>query len=253
MAIEKSKAPAAPKNKGGGFSSIEQIQQSDLNREDKLAAIVTWFKNSGRYKRVAKKLNKEDLEWFVEQWAVHYSELEDLNAAEEEMLEVMIMTKIRLEDNVAQIKQLKDREESILKQLNLTPGQELDIDDEKQRYFFEVIQTNNKMAIDLNKDYKELTMQYEKIQRAMNSTREQRESYENIGADSFLTLVKQHNDRDIRKQSGLYNERMKLANENKKQDFKRPHLFADNNEQPILMDGADYKKIVNSQETPNEE
>lgn len=248
MATDKNKSSATPKSKGngGGFSSLEQIHQSEMRADDKVAAISALFKASSRYKRLAKKLSKDDLEWFCEQWSVYSYELEDLNAAEEDMLEVMIMIKIRIDDNMAQQKQIKDREESIRKQLNLGPNEEIDIGNETHRALFEMIQSNNRMALELNKDFKELSIQYDKVSRSMNTTREQRESYENIGADSFLTLIKQFNDRDIRKQSGRYNELMKMATKQKTEEFKEPYVFVDFHEQPILLDGQDYKKAENA-------
>jgi hypothetical protein len=76
----------------------------------------------------------------------------------------------------------------------------------------------------------------------MNATREQREARHQVGGDTFFSLVRILSDKDERIKIAKYNELMRQSGEKKLQEFKKPHIFADNGIEPIIMIGKDYVK-----------
>ncbi len=249
-------APTPPKKKAASknddFKSIDDIMSSNLKEEDREEALINLFKRSKRYKKLQSAFTEEDLEYFVEQWAIYHNEFEDMTVAEEDALDVMITYKMRIHENQKILKQLIKREAMFREKLELGPNDDLDIDpdDPKQMAYCELVRSNNEQKLALNEDLKDLSTNLEKAQRSLHATREQREKAADVGADTFLTLVRSFNDRDVRQEAFKYNERMKKATEKKKNQMKEAHEFVDSIG-PIILDGADYKDV--GKEIKNEE
>jgi hypothetical protein len=206
-----------------------------------MIAWKTHFKSTVKYKRLTKQYTSEDLEYFTEQWAYYHIQFENLTQTEEDSIDLLIDFKIRLENNRKQYKDLEIHEAQVREKLGNNMDQELDLENEEQRYLYEMLTSINKHRLDINKDVKELTEKYEKIQRSLNATREQREASTKIGGDTFLTLVREMNNNDRREQIGKWNEYLKLATRQKLEALKKNHTFDDGVIEPIIMDGKDYK------------
>jgi hypothetical protein len=150
------------------------------------AEMIAWkthFKSTVKYKRLTKQYTSEDLEYFTEQWAYYHIQFENLTQTEEDSIDLLIDFKIRLENNRKQYKDLEIHEAQVREKLGNNMDQELDLENEEQRYLYEMLTSINKHRLDINKDVKELTEKYEKIQRSLNATREQREASTKIGGD----------------------------------------------------------------------
>lgn len=234
------------------MQSKDDILKSDLDDLGKIEALKTLFKGTKRYIKLKSIMTQQDLEYFIDRWAVYSLEFEDMNVAEEEMLENMIVYKMRIDENRKDFKDILIHEQQLREQLHGNMDSELDLENEQDRAYYELIQSNNKMKLELNKDLKDLVEKYEKIQRSMNATREQREQKTQIGSDTFLSVVKSHNDRDIRLESGKYNERMKMAIDKQLKEMKKPYVFADNEVCPIILDGEEVAKQLKKKKEDDE-
>lgn len=225
----------------GGKVRISKDQEA----EGRIKFWQAHLRNSTRHKILKNKLMPDDMEFFSEKWAVYHIQFEDMTATEEDTLELLIMIELRMYGNNKALKTSQLYEEDLQKQIDMLGDPQIDVEIEQQRRLRETIISNNKIQLELNKEYRELADKYEKLLRAMNATREQRESKHQVGGDTFLSLIRDFNDRDKRKDIGKYNELMKLAGENKMKEFKKPHMFADGGVEPIIMMGKDYMKTTN--------
>jgi hypothetical protein len=243
--------------KGGGQfkmlspNTTKSAVKQEIIREaekpiDKEIMWRTYFKTTPRYKRLQRTLTKMDLEEFIDQWVSMQTVMEDITPAEQDSLELMIIYKLRIDDNQKSIKEANDREEEIRAQVG---ARELNLENETDRMFFEMINSTNRFKQELNRDLKDLTDKYLALQKAMNQTREQRESKQKVGADTFLSLVRSFNDKEKRESMNKYNELMKMATQNQIKKFKQPHEFADKSQEPIILDGSDF--IQKTKESPS--
>lgn len=198
--------------------------------------------NAPLYNRIKGLFVDSDLAYFEHKWAEYHLALEDMSAAEEDMLENAVIFKLRIDKNQQALREIQVMEQDLRRRLGGRPLQELDLDDPDDRALFMAIQQNNTAIIDINKDLKELSVNFQNIQKHLNVSREQREQKRNIGADTFLSLIKKFNDRDIRESIGKYNERMRIATEKKLREFKKSYEFLDGTTEPIILDGADFQK-----------
>jgi hypothetical protein len=213
-----------------------------LTPEQKRLSLKNSFKLSRRYKRMASQLNKEDTENFTDMWVDYAMQFDDMKPSEEDIVELIITFKLRLDDNRREYKAVQDQEDVLRQKLGTKGDAELDLENEEDRFLYEMTTSNNRKKQELNKDFKELTTKLNEYFEAMNATREQREAQQTVGGDTFLSLVRQLNDAERRESVGLYNERMKLATESKKKFFKGEHKLLSGEVRPILLDGADYNK-----------
>lgn len=200
------------------------------------------FKTTLRYIQLQDKLIPEDLEYFIDKWALYHAQLEDMEVSEEDQLEMLILLQIRIIGNQKSVKILKENETRLQRELSSGNMQELDLENENDRFIYEMIMSNNNAITTANKEFKELSDRYDKILQTLSATREQREKNQRIGGDTFLSLVRSFRDEEFRIKVGEYNERMRIATENQLRKMKEPHTFKDNEIEPIYMDGKDYIK-----------
>lgn len=248
------------KTKGGKISdeNTEEIKEilekhtpknKGTEKKQKISAWKMYFKTTEKYKRWEKKLDTETLKFVVEEWAEYHVQFEDLTPTEEDSIDLLIDFKIRLEDNRNQLSEAMQEEKRLRSLLGDKSSKELDLEDETQRWIFETIHSNNQNKMAINKDFKELSEKYEKIQRTLNGTREQREQNTKIGGDTFLTLCRDLNDADKRKAIGKTNEWLRLAKENSMRKMKKDHQYDDGVVEPVILDGADFIKEIGHEDS----
>jgi hypothetical protein len=127
--------------KGGGQfkmlspNTTKSAVKQEIIREaekpiDKEIMWRTYFKTTPRYKRLQRTLTKMDLEEFIDQWVSMQTVMEDITPAEQDSLELMIIYKLRIDDNQKSIKEANDREEEIRAQVG---ARELNLENELNR------------------------------------------------------------------------------------------------------------------------
>lgn len=217
-----------------------KIANKILSEYDKISAWVSLLEKSIRYKRLQESLTEEELLFFVESWAKLHIQFEDISYTEEDTMEQLIMFQIRLQDNAKQRKISKEQLARLTKEVGELSTQQLDMENEAQHLLYESINSANRFLADLNKDFRELTLRYEALLKTLNATREQREANQKVGGDTFLSLIKTLNDAHKREEMGRQAELLRLSTEKQMSEMKKPHLFMDGEERPILLDGSDY-------------
>lgn len=227
--------------KEGHVKTRDIINKGGGTQEDKIRTWEAYFKGTKKYKSLKNQYTEEDLEEFVYLWAVWHESLDDLTPAEEDVIENMLALHIRLKHNRRNYKSTLEREEMIRDNIGGSEKQ-LDLEDEDDRFFFDLIMSNNRDQQEINKEHNLLLKEFNSLQESLNVTRKQREERQKIGADTFFTLCKQFNDRDKRNEANRYNELMKASRISKTEKMKQPYEFADGTVEPVLLDGADFIK-----------
>lgn len=229
--------------------SKDTINKANISEDQKLELWTKLFRKSNRFKRLQKQLLPEDLEYFTELWASYCMQFDDLKPSEEEQLEILVTHKLRIHHLRQDYYDAQLHEDELKKLLKDENGnnKDLSLENEADRWIWETIESHSRVKQDLNKSLMELTKETEKYFKMLNSTREQREQKEQIGAETFTSLVISLTDQMKREEVGKYNEYMKLATQKKMQEFKQPHEFADKNIEPIIMEGIDFQKAQNNE------
>jgi hypothetical protein len=225
----------------------ELINKANLSDEEKFNLWRNAFKRSKKYKQFEKELIKSDLELFTDKWCEYHMQFDDLKPTEESTIEQLITLELRISDNRKSYKESQVHEEQLRELLNGRSEKDLDLQNEQDRFIFELISSNNRIRLELTKELRELQSKHEALTRALNATREQRESREKIGGDTFISLVKTLTDRERRKKIGQYNEWMRIAREKELAELKKPHKFVDGQIEPVILDGQDYKKDITNE------
>lgn len=228
-----------------------QDNLEDLSKEEKAQTLADktfrqqkeyWHNvlvRSHKYDKLKSMYNKYDLKEFEDRWIDAHMSMDDLSPPEEDMIDLMIMYKMRLDDNQKSYTKAKSDLLAIEKEI---AGRELDTENTRDLQLREMTIDLTGNIIQINKDTKDLTEKFEKIQRSLNQTREQREKSRNIGQDTFFKLVQGLQQKQQRIESGEYTERMREATAQSIKRFKQPHQFGDGSIEPIYLDGADFVK-----------
>lgn len=242
-----------------GSSPDDKLLNDELNRHSKVSAdkkFLYWiesFKLTPTFRTIKDTMMDSDLEFFIEQWALYHVQLEDMTASEEDTLELLITLRLRLNNNQRALKQLQLQELDFQKEIDRLENSTIDVEHTEQNQLRAMIISNNKLQLELNKEYRELTDRYNDMQKLLNVTREQREQKQQVGGDTFLSLIRQFTDADRRREAGKYNELTKIAARRKLAELKMPHIFLDQTVEPIVMDGIDYLSKQHKKEVENKE
>lgn len=231
--------------RGRGKSAQTKETATTITQREKDPKYVYWInalRQSKRYERVKPLFVAEDLDYFEQQWAFYHLALEDMSVAEEDVLENLVIFKLRIDQNQKSLKEIQVLEQDLRTRLAGRSTTDLDLNDPNDRALFAAIQQNNTAMVDVNKDLNVLSATFQNLQKHLNVSREQREQKRNIGSDTFLGLIKKFNDRDIRKSIGEYNERMRIATDKKLNELKKPYTYMDGSIEPIILDGSDFQK-----------
>lgn len=226
--------------------NVDNVQDSgilnsiDSTEEDKIRNWTAFFKQTQRYKRVKDSLIDADIDFFCHKWSLYHIQMEDMRPSEEDILENLIMYQVRINHNRNDFKQLLEREMQYNSMLGGKSDTELDLENDDDRWIFEMIMQTNRQKQEVNKELKDLQDKHDKMMESLNATRQQREARTQIGADTFLSLIKSLNDRDKRNEMAKYTERMKVSTETQIKKMKQSHEFADGTIEPILLDGSDF-------------
>lgn len=218
------------------------INKSSLDKNQKAACWLRVFRQSERYKRFQDQLTAENLKFFADRWAHYCIQFDDLKTAEESQLETLITYEMLIADNRRNYTAAQKYEKELKKMLEGKLDKDLDLENEKDRFIWEMIESNNRVIREITEEFRDLTKQHEAYFKILNSTREQREQNESIGSDTFLSLVRSLTDADKRREIGKYNELMKIATKEHSKQLKKTHKFADESYSPIIMEGKDYMK-----------
>ena len=216
---------------------VAETKKVEAAIAQKLSAIEL-FKTTKRYESLAKRLPPEELGLFLEVWATYAAQFEHPTATEEDSIELMIITKMKMDFNDREYMSLQKQTNSLEKQLDGF-GEEPDYQDDEVRAVFQQLETVRKLRNEVLKQSHELADKFSAYQKALNATREQREKTKGISGDTFLSLVKQFTDKDKRAQIGRQAALVRLSTENKIEKFNRPHTYMNGEVNPIIMDGAD--------------
>ena len=247
----------------GGKVSHEKSQPKRVLNEDAEAMLTkaeveeAWkieFINSSRYKKLQETLTYDQLEYFTIMWGKYHAQFEDMTTTEEDTVELMIIAKIRIDENSRQYTECLEVERTLREKMDSTAIEELDLENEADRFLFQMVESNNKIKLELNKDMKELNSQYNRWLESLDASRYQRETKQKIGGDTFMGLVRKMTDRKRRKSAGVFAERLKASTQKKMEDLTQPHEFDNHEISPIIMDGQDYMDRAKAKkEEENEE
>lgn len=226
----------------------EQVAE-EVDYDKKAAMWKSRFQTSKRYKVLSLSLTPDDLGYFMEMWSEYHVQFNDLTPSEEDTLEVLIGCKIRLLSNQRAVKTAQEYEKELKDQMARLGVSNVDAEIEEQRRLYETLISNNKMLMELNKDYKDLTDRYQRLLESLNGTRQQREEKSNISGATFFKFLKQLNDRHQRIEIGRQTELLKISTQKKMENLETKLItFADGQEDFIVLDGERFKKIYEEED-----
>lgn len=187
----------------------------------------------------------------ISEWVGFHMQLEDMTHAEENVLEQMIMVKLRIYENQENKKQLTLEKKHILEELGCSETAAesgviaeamQDGDMEKAMLAQSLIQVISTLA-DINSDLKDLIDRYGKMAKDMNATREQREKQQKIGGDTFFSKITEFNKASKRQKEGRQAELLRIAADRSNNNLRQAVEFADGEIDAMLWDAETVAKI----------
>lgn len=227
-------------------SAKRKIKKPDISKTDgannifvKRSLIRQEFMETERYKHKKTIYSGVNLDYYVDQWVSWIMQLKDITPSEEDSIDMVIMVKMRLEDNQREYDDYTAKLAELKVQL-LALDMTIDTADVNQRILNEQIQSISFLRVELNKDTDKLMDKFNALQKGLNVSREQREKNQKIGGPTFLKLVKEMTDKHRRDEISEEEEYFRLSTLNKVEKMKVPIMFEDGMADPIILDGSDF-------------
>ncbi|MBY0525584.1 MAG: hypothetical protein K2R98_19420 [Gemmataceae bacterium] len=201
------------------------------------------LRHSMAWKSLNDEFTNEELEYFEERYVTMMSQFkEDVLPTEETQIFLLIKFEILMNRNLKERRRARDDIERLMRvqttHLKQFQGKVENMDDAAKQFMLNVeTQIISAKAAESTRttEYVKLEEKHQALMKDLKGTRDQRISKATDAKVSFLGLIKNLQEHDIREAEGRQMELMRLATEKELRRLGQPHKYDDGNQdQPVL-------------------
>ena len=225
--------------------AVAQAQASyQLTESERKEYFKTQFVNSLYYTNLKEQFTKEEIDFYLEEWGTLCLQFEDIVATEKRQIDEHIKMTIlgfRILRNINAIEEeIKKLEDEIMQLRRQYPDMEKDPMAEEARERDSVLMS---LASTMNGQSKSMTIDYQKnlemrtkLLGELNARRKDRLDQITKRDKTFLGLIQEFRDRQVREAQGRRLELMRQAKDKKKDEWHKPITYIDGTKDCILLD-----------------
>jgi len=234
----------------GGAGNIKKIDLSDiadnkiinrkLNEKDRKQFFKRELQNSLFYENLKLQFTKEELDFYLEEWAALCLQFEDIVTTERRQIDELIKAEI-IGNRI--LRNIKITEDSILdiqeevELLRKVKDMESDEDaQDRDGELLTLIRTLSSQSQGMVNDYGKNQESRNKLLDNLNARRRDRIDQIQKSGISFIDMIKALNDKTTKEDQGKYLELLKESKNSKKEKWRKPALFPDGSKDCVLLD-----------------
>lgn len=239
VGINKRNAGKVVKKNLDPYSEVALHASKTLNEDQRKSFFKTQLTNSLYYDSLKSQFTKDEVDFYLEEWASLCVQFEDIVATEKRQIDEFIKTEI-LDNRI--LRNIKITEEAILSMQHeiIEFRQKNDMTDEevqeRDMQLMSMVRAMSSQCGAMSKDHDKLSETKGKLLNQLNARRVDRIDQLKRAGTTFIGLVTLLKDRKVREDQGRYIELMKLAKDKKKAEWNKPIRFDDGTMDCILLD-----------------
>jgi hypothetical protein len=200
----------------------------------------TQLTNSLYYNNLKESFNKEEIDFYLEEWASLCVQFEDIVATEKRQIDELIKAEIMGNRILRNIKVAEDEIKNIVEEVErLRKLKDMESDEDAQERDSQLMTMIRMMSAQSNamsNDYQKNVDGKNKLLNELNARRRDRVEQISKRGTTFIGLVEAMRDREMRETQGRHMELVRLAKQKKISEWREPTSFADGTKDCILMD-----------------
>lgn len=222
------------------------VKQANLHLTDneRREYFKTQFINSLYYKNLKEQFTKEEIDFYLEEWSSLCLQFEDIVATEKRQIDEyikMTLMGFRILRNINTVEQeINDIQKEIEELRQNHPDMEKDPLSEELRErdsaLLNLVMAMNGQSKAMAVDYQRNLELRTKLLGELNARRKDRIDQITKRDKTFLGLLQEFRHREVREAQGRRLELMRMAKEKKKDEWRKPIRYIDNNKDCILLD-----------------
>ncbi len=215
-----------------------------LNEEERKEFYKTQFTNSLYYTNLKQQFTKDEIDFYLEEWGSLCLQFEDIVATEKRQIDEYIKMTLMgfrvlrninaIEDEIKAIE--KEIEELRKKYPNLSSDPMADEARLRDEALMQLVMTMNGQAKAMSVDYQRNLELRTKLLGELNARRKDRIDQITKRDKTFLGLIQEFRNREVREVQGRRMELMRMAKEKKKDEWHKPVDYIDGTKDCILLD-----------------
>lgn len=219
----------------------ERTASHSLTEKQRVEFYKTQFTSTLYYATLKSQFTKDELDYYLEEWGSLSIQFEDVVATEKRQIDEYIKMTI-LGNKILRNINVIEGEITILQQ-NIEeyrkkhPEIEADIlAQEQDNQMIEMVNIMNGQAKSIANDYHRNLDLRTKLLQELNARRKDRVDQITKRGSTFLSILEEYRDKEVRAQQGRYMELMKMAAAKKKAQWRKPTRYDDGTLDCVLMD-----------------
>jgi CheY-like chemotaxis protein len=233
------------KTKGGKIENLEssptavQVSQR-MTEEQRKEFFKTQLTNSLYYNNLKEQFSKEEIDFYLEEWASLCLQFEDIVATEKRQIDELIKAEIMGNRILRNIKITEDEIKRLIEEVELL-NETHDMEDdetaqERDMQLQALIRTMSAASQGMSIDYQKNVNVKNDLLDQLNARRRDRVDQIAKRGTTFLSLVEAFREKEIRDKQARHMELVRIAKEKKREDWRQPHMFPDGVKDCVLMD-----------------
>lgn len=212
----------------------------ELSDNDRRKFFQTTIRNSKYYDILKDQFSKDEIDFYLEEWATLCLQFEDILATEKRQIDELIKSSIlgnRILRNIKiaenEIVNLQDEIKRLRKSNDVVNDENAQ---ERDQTIISLIKTLASQVDQMTSEYQNNVTLRNKILDELKGRRKDRIEQLKKSNTTFLGLVAALREQDIQEKQGKHAELLRLAKEKKKDEWRKPTLFPDGSRDCILID-----------------
>lgn len=258
------------KRQGGVLSeaktpSANLVNSQKMTEKEKSNFFKMQLQNSLYYENLVQQFSKFEINFYLEEWSSLCIQFEDIIATEIRQIDELIKVEIMSNRLLRSIKLAEDEIDRLAQSLTdldkeqeaaeaSTPDEENDAFEQRLELLRAMIRTFSASSTAMTTDYQKLLTSKNNLLAELKARRKDRIEQVNRPGTTFLDVVKSLRDDEQRKIQGRHMELVKIAQDRKMDEWRKPTRFPDGTVDCILLDEhSDIQETdVATMESPKE-
>jgi hypothetical protein len=200
----------------------------------------TQLTNSLYYNNLKEQFEKDEIDFYLEEWASLCVQFEDIVATEKRQIDELIKAEIMGNRILRNVKITEEEIENMIKEVQAwRAAHDMENDEEAQdrdNALMSMIRSMSAQSHAMSSDYQKNVDLKNRLLNELNARRRDRVDQLKKSGTTFLSLVESLRERETREQQGRHIELVRLAKEKKRADWRQPTKFPDGTDDCVLMD-----------------
>lgn len=224
----------------GGHNKDGVIASQRMSEDQRKEFFKIQLTNTLYYSNLKEQFVKEEIDFYLEEWASLCVQFEDIVATEKRQIDELIKAEIMANRILRNIRITEDEINRLVEEVRILNSSHDMADDESAQerdiQLQSMIRTMGAQSQAMSNDYQKNVALRNDLLDQLNARRRDRVDQISKRGTTFLGLIEAFRDRQVREAQGRHMELVKMSKDKKASEWRNPTRFADGTNDCVLMD-----------------